>query len=99
MPTPKPPLRCPCCGDALQELSKRWERRRFPWGKTIRYPVAIVAAYHCGARVEARYVAREGLSERLSAAYWQMEATQGCRNAVIEELDRRLPLRHRRRGD
>lgn len=93
--TLKPPLRCPLCGDLPAELVKRWDRQRVLSGKTIRVPVGLIAAYHCGARIEARYVIDGGLRGTLGGAHWEIVSTAGCRSAVDDALIRSPRRRHR----
>lgn len=89
MKHPKPPNRCPCCGAQLAELLKRWQRLELPPRKVLRYPIAIAAAYHCGARIEARYHVRLGLGGPQGGAQWRLEVTAGCSDVVAHALAHR----------
>lgn len=87
---PKLPALCPACGVPPQEYTKRWSRQRFPWGKIVRYPVAVIATYHCGAKVQARFVVKPGLSGRHGGARWLVEAVAGCMTALEDALTRQF---------
>jgi hypothetical protein len=91
----KPPARCPICGDLPEELAKKWAwrlvNRRF-----LRYPVALAATYRCGARIEARYVIREGLAAHLGGAEWRLDVAAGCRQYLGDVLVQLMPPRRRR---
>lgn len=88
MITTKPPSRCPACGQQPVEVIKRWAIYHVPSGKTLRYPVMLAAVYGCGARIEAQFIVRTGLSQRLGGAFWRLDVVLGCRHAIADLMQK-----------
>jgi hypothetical protein len=90
----KPPARCPACGELPSNLAKQWD-----WmvvkGRLLRYPLALLATYRCGASIEATYVVRNSLTGSLGGASWRLDVRRGCSQQLGDILVHLMPPRSR----
>ena len=92
MNAPRPPAKCPCCGEDVEELAKTWHKVRGPGRDALRVPVSLTATYCCGAVIAAKFIIRSSVLGALGShgngAHWEVQVEKGCPEVMLREMRR-----------